>query len=100
MQRARSDNPSLSCCSGRTRRVLAAHTHQLRIQEQFSHWALLIAVRVRICYQKIFIALILITAGQQCWHDDFQLFVFVKQVIVITRQACEEGTGKGEGICY
>lgn len=66
------------------------HTHPLRIQELFSYWALVVAVRVRTSYQKIFIALILITAGQQCWHDDFQLFVFVKQVNVITRQACEE----------
>lgn len=28
------------------------------------------------------------------------LFVFVRQVIVITRQACEERTGKGEGMFY
>lgn len=41
------------------------HTDQLRIQEQFSQEALVIAVRVTISYQKIFIASVLITVGQQ-----------------------------------
>lgn len=69
------------------------HTHQLSIQEQLSHQALVVDVGVRLSYQKI-TALMLIAVGQQCWHYDFQLLVFVKQVIVKIDRHVKRALGK------